>query len=36
MATIDPNDIRLANPSSRTIAERNKFAGQLDDFTTFK
>lgn len=26
---------QLASPSQRTITERNKFAGQLDDFTTF-
>lgn len=26
---------QLASPSQRTIAERNKFAGQLDNFTTF-
>lgn len=28
-------DIHLTNPSDRTIAERNKFAAQLDDFATF-
>ena len=27
-------EFQLTNPSNRTIAERNKFAG-LDDFATF-
>lgn len=34
---IQPNDprITIANPSVRTITERNRFAAQLDDFATF-
>ena len=26
---------KLSNPSNRTIAERNKFSAQLDEFATF-
>ena len=35
MAQININDISLTSPSSRTISERQKFAGLLDDFATF-
>lgn len=36
MARIDRNKIIWADPSDRTIAERNKFAAMVDDFATFK
>ena len=35
MAKISRSQITIANPSDRTITERNKFAGQMDSFTTF-
>ena len=32
---VSKDQATLTNPSDRTIAERNRFADQLDDFTTF-